>query len=79
MPWLGALPHAERHVPLPVQAQGFPHAAESLKRLSQPCPQLLRYGSVVPDEAAVKLAEPVCSFLLLASSSYQGHLLPALF
>ena len=31
MPWLGALLCAERHVPLPVPAQGCPRAAESLK------------------------------------------------
>lgn len=52
---------------------------EPLKALTKsysPCPQLLHYGSVI---AAVKLAEPVCSFLLLSNSSYPGHLLPALF
>lgn len=54
---------------------------ELLKALHEsysPHSQLLRYSSVIPDAAAVKLAEPVCSFLLLANSSYQGHLLPAL-
>lgn len=55
---------------------------ELLKALNEsftPCPQLFRYGSVIPEGAAVKLAEAVCSFLLLANASYQGHLLPALF
>lgn len=73
MPWLEAPVCAGRQIPLAVQAQGFPgalRAQNDSQGLSPNAPSGM---------AAVQLPEPVCSFLLLASSSYPSHLLPALF
>ena len=79
MPWLGALTVQKGRFLCLYRLQVSLELLKALNESYSPCPQLLRYSSVIPDAAAVKLAEPVCSFLLLASSSCQGHLLPALF